>query len=148
MDTPFLGTRASGPHSIMRSILIFALALSLISGDIPAAPSWSGIWSFDLCHEDRKGDHEAGSYCRQGVDRIVVALEASGRVDIQRCPSDPWGESRVSLDSSGRTLRFTTVDGLEMRLTLADDGASWKGTFRSSDGHSGRAWGRRAAGCG
>ena len=133
---------------IERFVLLIALALSVTGVDVHAAPSWSGIWSFDLCHEDRKGDHEAGSYCRQGVDRIVVALGTSGRVDIQRCPSDPWGESRVSLDSSGRTLRFTTVEGLEMRLTLADDGASYKGTFRSSDGHSGRAWGRRAAGCG
>ena len=132
----------------MRFVLAF-LALVLAGGDVRAAPdSWDGTWSFDLCHEDRKADHEAGSYCRQGVDRLIIKREASGHVEIQRCPNDPWGESRVSLDPSARTLRFTTPDGLEMRITLGDDGAHFKGSFRSSDGHSGRAWGQRTATCG
>ena len=135
---------------MMMRFFVAALALSIACVPVLSAPpdSWDGIWSFDLCHEDRKVDHEAGSYCRQGLDRLMIQRGSSGRVAIQRCPSDPWGESRVSLDPSGHTLRFTTPEGLDVRITLGDDGAHFKGSFRSSDGHSGRAWGKRAATCG
>ena len=152
-----LGPRASevrelrGPRPQSMTRLVFVALAVILIGAAPQAASphsWDGIWSFDLCHEDRKGNHEADSYCRQGLDRLIIERGSSGRVDIRRCPGDPWGESRVSLDPSGRTLRFTTPEGLEVRVTLGDDGAHFKGSFRSSDGHSGRAWGRRAATCG
>ena len=108
--------------------------------------AWSGIWTYDLCHEDRKGDHDKDTFCRQGKDRIEIEVDSTGAIDITLCPANPWGERGVEVDPQGR-LKFRTREGLDVRLTLGPDRTHYKGRFRSSDGHSGRVWGRRVVGC-
>lgn len=38
----------------------------------PGGPAWAGVWTYNVCHEDRKKDHEAEGYCRQSDERIEV----------------------------------------------------------------------------
>ena len=76
-----------------------------------------------------------------------MAPQGGGGYDITLCPSDPWGERDVTIDATGKMLSFRTRDGMEVRLTVGEDLAHYKGLFRTSDGHSGRIWGRRAASC-
>ncbi len=112
-----------------------------------ALSGWMGTWTYDLCHEDRKADHDLRTYCRQGRDRIRIEQRPGGVIDVTRCPADPWDERDVRLDASGRRLAFRTREGLEVRLALGEDLDHFRGTFRSRDGHSGRVWGRRVDGC-
>jgi len=117
----------------------------LLAGARPSP--WIGAWTFDLCHEDRKPDHDKDTFCREGRDTIQVAPQGGGGYDITLCPSDPWGEKDVTIDAAGRKLSFRTRDGLEVRLTVGEDLVHFKGLFRTSDGHSGRIWGRRVTNC-
>ena len=121
--------------------------LAAASSPIDAARGWEGVWTYDSCHQDRKAGHDKEGYCREGKDRIIVASDALGRYDITLCPSDAWGEHDVSVDAAGRRLRFKTRDGLDVRLVLGEGDSRFNGLFRSSDGHAGRVWGRRVAGC-
>lgn len=110
------------------------------------APSpWAGTWTFDLCHEDRRADHDKDTFCREGKDRIVISFPA-GSPDLRLCPSDPWGE-RLARVEPGGVLAFRTRDGLDVRLILGEDRSHFRGRFTGTGGHEGRAWGRRIAGC-
>jgi hypothetical protein len=113
----------------------------------PHAPSWTGTWTFDLCHEDRRPDHDKDTFCREGKDRIRVERTPAGGYDLVLCPSDPWGERQVRLGQGGRTLSFRSREGLDVRLTLGQDGSHFRGRFMGAAGHNGRVWGRRVGGC-
>jgi len=108
---------------------------------------WTGVWTYDLCHEDRKPGHDKETFCREGKDRIEVTRTPGGGHDITLCPANPWGERDVAIGDAGRSLSFRTRDGLMVRLVLGEDGGHYRGQFRSTDGHSGRVWGRRVDGC-
>jgi hypothetical protein len=126
--------------------LVLMLAAALLA---PAeASSWAGTWTFDLCHEDRRTGHEGATFCREGRDRIRIDADAAGVLDITLCPADPWGERRLRLDDGGRRLEFRTRDNMDVRLSMGEDRDHYRGTFRTPDGHAGRVWGRRVAGCG
>ena len=126
---------------------LVALLMSVGGVLADSRPGWVGAWTYDLCHEDRKPGHDADSYCRQGLDRIEVTAGAGGVHDITLCPANPWGEKDVRIDPIAGTLSFRTRDGLDVRLSLEADGSHYKGVFRTTDGHSGRVWGRRIASC-
>ncbi len=131
--------------------ILFMIPAAAPAGPDEAGPRpgrWVGTWTWDLCHEDRKPGHDPGRACREGLDRIVVEQEGGGGIRISRCPADPWRESNVRLEGGGRTLRFRTPEGLDVRLTLDDNGTHYRGRFRSSDGHAGRILGRKVSGCG
>lgn len=127
-------------------LLLAGVLVSAAGGSSPGR-TWVGTWTYDLCHEDRKANHDKDSFCREGRDRIRVERTGSGRHDITLCPADPWGERGVTVDRGGTRLRFRTRDGRDVRLTLAEDRDHFRGLFRTSDGHSGRVWGKRIAGC-
>jgi len=135
------------PPAVAALPLLAALLPALLMSPPPAA-AWSGYWSYDLCHEDRKPAHDNDTFCRQGKDRIRIDVPAAGFPDITMCPSDPWGERDVRITPDGRALSFRSRDFMEVRLSLGQDGGHFHGTFRTPDGHSGRVWGRRLAGCG
>lgn len=126
---------------------LLAIAVLLMAASPVPSRTWVGVWTYDLCHEDRKPAHDKDSFCREGEDRIMVTADTAGRYDITLCPADPWGERDVTVDEAGRRLTFRSRDGLDVRLVLAPDGAHYRGVFRSTDGHSGRIWGRRLKGC-
>ena len=128
-------------------MILLLLAASLLLQDAEAS-LWAGVWTYDACHEDRKPDHEAQAYCREGRDRILIARDEAGSWDITLCPSDPWGERDVALQEGGRVLTFRTREGYRVRLSLGEDRKHFRGTFRGADGHLGRVWGHRVAGCG
>ena len=109
---------------------------------------WAGYWTYDLCHEDRKDSHDDDTFCRQGKDRIRVQVDAAGFYDITLCPADPWGERNLVVGDDGRTLAFRSRDRMDVRLSLGQDASHFRGSFRTPDGHGGRVWGRRVAGCG
>ncbi len=113
------------------------------SGD----PPWAGVWSYNICHEDHKSDHENEGYCRQSGERIEIEFLPHGTIDITFCPADPWGERNVRVDPGGRELRFRTREGYDVHLVIQESGRHFQGVFRSVDGHSGRLWGRRVQGC-
>ena len=100
-----------------------------------------------MCHEDRKPGHDKDTFCREGRDRIAITRDAAGVYDIMLCPANPWGERDLKVQDGGRTLSFKTRDGLMVRLGLAGDRSRYRGLFRSTDGHTGRIWGRRVVGC-
>ncbi|HET9481202.1 MAG TPA: hypothetical protein VFP98_05550 [Candidatus Polarisedimenticolia bacterium] len=127
-------------------LVALALAASLAAQEAPGA-RWVGFWTYDSCHEDRKPDHDKDTFCREGRDRLEIAKSSSGSWDIRLCPADPWGETGVGVDPSGRQLTFRTRDGLDVRLTIGEDPDHFRGVFRSGSGHSGRVWGRRLAAC-
>ena len=95
--------------------------------------------------EDDEADRDEEAFCREGMDRILIARDRVGRPDITLCPEDPWGEREVRI--GGGHLSFRTREGLAVQLKLGADRTHFRGVFRSPDGHSGRAWGRRVAGC-
>lgn len=111
------------------------------------AGAWAGAWTFDLCHEDRKPDHDPESYCREGKDRILISVTPGGRVDLKRCPADPWNDREPRLSDGAQALTFRTSEGYEIRLRLAEDRDHFLGRFASRDGHAGRIRGRRLPGC-
>lgn len=130
------------------------LAVLILCSSILFTPSlcasidgWVGVWTYDLCHEDRKATHDKDTYCREGKDRIRVERNAAGKIDITLCPADPWGERNQRLDRAGRILKFNTRDGLQVRLIMGQNTSHYHGAFRSADGHAGRVWGRRVQDC-
>lgn len=114
----------------------------------PEPSPWIGVWTYDSCHEDRLAGHSLETYCREGKDRIRIAIDETGAWDITKCPADPWGERRIESGDGGRTLSYRTPDGFDVRLVLGEDRAHFRGQFRGAGGHNGRLWGRRVAGCG
>ena len=114
----------------------------------PAVSPWVGVWTYDACHEDRLAGHTNETYCREGLDRLVIALDDSGSWDLSMCPADPWGERGVMSVDGGRTLTFRTPDGFDVRLVMGENHTHFRGQFRGAGGHTGRIWGRRVAGCG
>ncbi|HZI95462.1 MAG TPA: hypothetical protein VFE84_14545 [Patescibacteria group bacterium] len=129
----------------MPALLLLAAFLAAAA---PQSSSWAGVWTFDLCHEDRKASHDNESFCREGKDRILVSVDSAGGFDLTLCPADPWGERNLVVDEGGRRLSFRTRDNMDVRLSLGEDREHYRGTFRTPGGHSGRVWGRRVAGCG
>jgi hypothetical protein len=123
--------------------LLIAALLAPVHASRATSP-WAGTWTFDLCHEDRRPDHDKDTFCREGKDRIVISFPA-GSPDLMLCPSDPWGERLARLEPGG-VLAFRTRDGLDVRLILGEDRSHFRGRFTGS-GHEGRTWGRRIAGC-
>ena len=123
------------------------LLVTLLLMRAVGSSSWDGVWTYDACHEDRKPGHDLQTYCREGRDRILIEHDDAGSWDITLCPSDPWGERDVTLLESGRVLAFRTREGYRVRLILGEDRSHFRGLFRGADGHSGRIWGRRIAGC-
>ena len=128
-------------------ILLLALLMS-VAPDAGDRPSWTGVWTDDVCHEDRKPGHDQETFCRQGRDRIRIERDASGVWDITLCPADPWGERNITVEGNDRVLAFRSREGYRVRLTLGEDRAHYRGLFRGADGHSGRIQGRRVTGCG
>jgi hypothetical protein len=117
---------------------------------IAAAPrpaAWIGTWTFDVCHEDRRSDHDKDTFCREGKDRIRIDQGSSGAWDVTLCPADPWGERGVKLEEAGRTLSFRSREGMDFRLIMAQDRSHFRGRFAGRGGHHGRVWGRRVEGC-
>ena len=127
--------------------MLALLALFLMLPASEVSP-WVGVWTFDACHDDRRPGHEKDTYCREGLDRLVIAVDTSGRWEISRCPADPWGERGVASIDGGRGLIFRSPDGLDVRLVMGEDRAHFRGQFRGAGGHTGRIWGRRVTGCG
>src|SRR5688572_2075080 len=119
----------------------------LLLAAAPHAPLWTGTWTFDLCHEDRRADHDKDTFCREGKDRIRVETTPAGGYDLTLCPSDPWGERQVRVGPGGRSLFFRSREGLDVHLTLGQDGDHFRGRFAGAAGHAGRVWGRRVSGC-
>ena len=124
---------------------LIAALLILAASDVSP---WVGVWTWDACHEDRMPGHDKDTYCREGRDRIIIALDPAGAWEITKCPTDSWGERGVKSLDGGRTLTLRTPEGFDVRLVLGEDRAHFRGQFRGSGGHSGRIWGRRVAGCG
>jgi len=134
-------------------LALLAAVLMAPSASAAAPPAlrispWEGYWTYDLCHEDRKDSHDDDTFCRQGRDRIRIQVDPTGAHDITLCPSDPWGERNITTGDDGRTLGFRTRDRMDVRLVIGQDGSHFRGSFRTPDGHGGRVWGRRVAGCG
>jgi hypothetical protein len=123
------------------------LMLAALMAPAGASP-WAGTWTFDVCHEDRKADHDNDTFCREGRDRVIIAVDPAGAWDITLCPNDPWGERNLAIEPGGRQLSFRTRDYMDVKLTLGEDRGHFRGSFRTPGGHSGRIWGRRVAGCG
>jgi hypothetical protein len=113
----------------------------------PRPVPWIGTWTFDVCHEDRRADHDKDTFCREGKDRIRIEWTSGGTWEITLCPADPWGERDVRLGAGGRTLSLRSHDGLDFRLTMSQDAGHFRGRFTGRGGHHGRVWGRRVAGC-
>lgn len=128
---------------------LLALLVFLLpgSGSPPPRDPWIGVWTYDMCHEDRKPGHDKDTFCREGRDRIRITRDGGGAYDILLCPSSPWGETDLTVQDGGKTLAFKTREGLMVRLGLTEDRSGYRGLFRSTDGHTGRIWGRRVAGC-
>ena len=127
---------------------MFPLLAVILYLAAPDVSPWVGVWTYDSCHEDRLPAHTLDSYCREGKDRLVIAVDESGTWDISKCPADPWGERGVTSVDGGRTLSFLTPEGYEVRLVMGEDRGHFRGQFRGAGGHTGRIWGRRVAGCG
>ncbi|MFQ5701789.1 MAG: hypothetical protein ACE5HU_08100 [Acidobacteriota bacterium] len=135
----------------MRNVVRFCAACTaatiLLAVCFAGSRDWVGVWTYDLCHEDRKPGHEQGAYCREGKDRIRVKRGSAGKYDIVLCPADPWGERDLRVEEAGRKIMFHTKDGLEVYMVMGETGSHYRGVFRTTDGHVGRIWGRRVNGC-